>query len=51
MYMPTLYDEFEALDLETQLTVLGFGGKLAVKKLIREQGYSTITDVPNVWIY
>ena len=38
-YMPTIYDEFEALDLETQLTVLGYGGKLAVKKLIREKGY------------
>lgn len=50
-YMPTLFDEFEALDLETQLNVLGYGGKLAVKKLIRENNYSTLSDVPDVWIY
>lgn len=50
-YMPTLFTEFEKLDLETQLTVLGIGGAKAVKKLIKDEGYSNISDVPNVWIY
>lgn len=50
-YMPTIFDEFEKLDLETQLIVLGYGGKLEVQKMIRENNYESLCAVPDVWIY
>lgn len=50
-YMPTIFDEFKELDLETQLIVLGYGGKLEVQKMIRENNYNSLFDVPDVWIY
>ena len=50
-YMPTIFDEFKKLDLETQLIVLGYGGKLEVQKMIRENNYKSLYEVPDVWIY
>lgn len=49
---PTIFNEFDKLTLEKQICVLGLANtEKQAEKIIAKNNYSTISDLPFVWIY
>lgn len=48
---PNIFEEFEQLNLESQLFVLGYGTQQQIKKMIIDNNLNSLLDVSDVWIY